>query len=306
MNARFESQADTLRIIAGSMSPASPAVTSPQARKSPGSPPYVIAVASGKGGVGKTSLIANLAVAYGRQGLRVLALDGDLGLANLDMLLGIRPKHTFLDLMSSGADIDDILTPGPEGITVLPGCSGRYELANLSDQDRRRLFGAVDVLGERFDMLLVDTAAGIGSNAVYFAGAARQVVVVATPEPTSLADAYALIKILWERCRVAQVHLVANMVSSAAEGDEVYRRLCVLADRFLGVGIDYLGAVTRDQAVVRSIHAQIPLLIHDPNAAASRCIETIARKLTALTTGKEATGGISLFWERLLGQGSSA
>ncbi len=265
-----------------------------------GRPPQVIAVASGKGGVGKTSLVANLAVSFAQSGRRVLAIDGDLGLANLDIALGIQRTHTLVDLFAGRAEIDQILVDAAEGVRVLPACSGRYELANLEEQTRYTLFSAIDTLEGRFDTVLIDTAAGIGSNAVAFAAAAQRVVVVATAEPTSLADAYALIKVLSTRFGVHRVHVVANLVAGPAEGEEVYRRLCLLAERFLDVALVYGGAVFRDAAVPRSVHAGIPVVLAEPRAGASTCFRGLAHRLAADDGPANATGGIQLFWRQLL------
>ncbi|MBI5509020.1 MAG: MinD/ParA family protein [Deltaproteobacteria bacterium] len=300
MNPVIQTQADTLRLdrtffarkVSGTSQDAAVGARGPR--------PRVIAVASGKGGVGKTTLTANLAIAFARRGHRVLTIDGDLGLANLDLAFGLRPERTLLDLLEGSVPIEAVLATGPQGVALLPACSGRYDLANLADRERVSLFAAIDALERRYDTLLVDTAAGIGSNAVAFAGAAQQVVIATTPEPTALADAYAFIKVLWTRCRVTSVHLVANMVASEAEGEEVYRRMCDLADRFLGVGIDYLGAVVRDRALVRSVHAGVPLLIGEPRSPAARCIEAVATRLSAAPQTGAASGGIGLFWKRLL------
>jgi flagellar biosynthesis protein FlhG len=262
--------------------------------------PRVIAVASGKGGVGKTSLVANLAVAFAKTGCRVLAIDGDLGLANLDLALGVQAGPTMMDLLVGSAGIDDVLLTAAEGVAVLPACSGRYELANLGERDRHNLFAAIDKLDQRFDAVLVDTAAGIGSNAIAFAGAAQIVVVVANAEPTSLADAYAFIKVVSTRHRIKRVHVIANMVKGPSEGEDVYRRLCDLADRFLDVGLDYVGAVIRDGAVGRSVHAGVPVIIGEPRAPASHCIRSVAHKLAHLNDCEPPAGGIQLFWKRLL------
>jgi flagellar biosynthesis protein FlhG len=265
-----------------------------------GGAPQVIAVASGKGGVGKTSLVANLAVAFANDGRKVLAIDGDLGLANLDLALGVAREHTLMDILSGRAGIEDVLVEAPAGVQVLPACSGQYDLANLEDQPRYALFSAIDSLEGRFDTVLIDTAAGIGSNAIAFAAAAQQVVVVATAEPTSLADAYALVKVLSTRCGIERVHVVANMVAGPAEGEEVYRRLCLLADRFLDVALDYSGAILRDAALRRSVHAGIPVVLSEPRASASRCFRGLAHRLAGGQQPIRASGGIQLFWRQLI------
>lgn len=268
--------------------------------------PRVVAVASGKGGVGKTQLVANLAVSYARRGWRVLALDGDLGLANLDIALGIQARQSMLDLIAGNATIEEVLTPGPDGMLVLPGCSGRYDLANLSVVERRALFAAVDGLEDDFDILLIDTGAGVGGNAVDFASAAETVVVVATCEPTSIADAYGLMKVVHSRSGIRRFHLVANMVRSVNEGEEVYNRLAELAERFLGVGVGYLGAVLHDPSVQRAVRQRSPVLVLEPRSSAALCIEAIANKVASVPTTELSPGGIRLFWKRLAGWRAAA
>ncbi len=263
-------------------------------------PPLVVAVASGKGGVGKTNLVANLGVALVEAGERVLAIDGDLGLANLDLTLGVTAEHSLLDLLDGRVELDGVLARGCGGVVLLPACSGRYDLANLAPGDRGRLFSAIDGLAGRFDAVLIDTAAGIGANAVAFAAAAHQVLVVTTPEPTALADAYAFIKVLSGRTRVGRVSVVANLVSGPSEGEEVFRRLCQLAERFLAVNLDYLGAVTRDAALVRSVRARTPILVAEPRAPASQAIRCIAHKLLRRRGERALTGGVQLFWRQVL------
>ncbi len=269
-------------------------------------PVRVIAVASGKGGVGKTQLVANLAVYYAREGLRVLALDGDLGLANLDLALGIEPRQSMLDLISGDALIGDVLAEGPEGMRLLAGCSGRYDLANLGTVERRTLFSAVDTLEDEFDVLLIDTGAGVGTNAVDFAAAAETVVVVASAEPTSIADAYGFIKVMHSRCGNRRFHVVANMVRSTQEGEEVYGRLSDLAGRFLGVGVTYLGSVLQDLSVQRAVRRRTPVLLSDPQSTASLCIEGVAKKLSRHSLTEISPGGIRLFWKRLAGWRTAA
>ena len=281
-------QATTLRSMVKSAAKNTASVTS-----------KVIAVASGKGGAGKTNLVANLSIAFARMGRRVLALDGDLGLANLDLALGISPKYNVLDLLEQRATIDEIITEAPEGVSVLPGCSGRFELANLSDQTRYNFFQAIDQLENRYDTLLIDTCAGIGSNAIEFAAAAQDVVVIANMEPTSQADAYAFIKVLSNRSNINRMYLVANMVRNLMEGEQVFKRLSGLAERFLGVSLVYIGCILQDKHVSQSIQAGIPLLVAYPKSLASQCVENIARKLVSEKIATHG-GGIQLFWKRFL------
>ncbi|MEM6733457.1 MAG: MinD/ParA family protein, partial [Myxococcota bacterium] len=260
----------------------------------------VIAITSGKGGVGKTSLVANLSLLFGQMGRRVLTIDGDLGLANLDIALGLQTRGNVLDVLEGTRKIDDVLSYASDSVAVLPACSGRYELANLSDRDRYGLFSAIDSLEERFDLALIDTAAGIGSNAVAFSGAAQSVVLVATPDPTSLADAYACVKVLNQRHDIKRIRLVANMVRTPAEAEEIHQRIATLVDRFLNVAVDYLGYVPRDSALNRSLRACTPVVLEAPKAASSQALAEIARRLLA-EPADETNGGIQLFWKKVLG-----
>ena len=264
-------------------------------------PAHVIAITSGKGGVGKTNITASLAMAMERQGLRVLVLDGDLGLANLDIALGVTPRATLLDLLEGQVSIEHAVTRVSDGVSLLAGCSGRFDLANLTPQERYCLFSAIDPLERDFDVLLIDTGAGIGSNAVELAGAAQTVVVVGNDEPTSLADAYAMIKVVASRSGVSRFGFVANMVRTESEGRAVYGKLSSLVDRFLGVRLRYLGAVHEDRVVPRCLRKGVPFFVSDPGAAASVCVEDLARRLMKAGDELQVQGGISLFWKRLVG-----
>lgn len=262
--------------------------------------PQVIAIGGGKGGVGKTVLAANLSVALANSGARVLAMDADLGLANLDLAFGVTPRRTLVDVIEGTARLEEVLVPAPGGVQLLPAASGRYELASLNARARAALLDAIDRLGDCFDALLIDTATGIGGNAVHFAGAAQAVVVVATAEPTSIADAYAFVKVLRTQCGIKQAHFVASMVKSRREGERLYDKLATLSDRFLGVDLSYLGSIHADPAVPRSVRAGVPLLMHAPRCEASYDVEAIARKLLRLEGLTD--GGIRLFWRRILSE----
>jgi flagellar biosynthesis protein FlhG len=264
-------------------------------------PARVLAIASGKGGVGKTNIVSNLAIAFSRAGKRVLAMDGDLGLANLDIAFGLTPDMTLLDLFDGTGTIQEVICDGPEGVKLLPGCSGRYDVANLNEQERFSLFAAIDSLEDDFDILMVDTGAGLNSNAVAFAAAAQTVILVADPDPTSLADAYAFVKVMATRCGIKKVDLIANRVANAKEGEDVYRKLSVLVNRFLQVGINYLGYINTDAAISRATRGGVPVLLGEPNALASQRINSIAHKILAQPYEAPETGGIRLFWKRLVG-----
>ena len=185
-------------------------------------------------------------------------------MANLDIAFGLTPDMTLLDIFDGTGTIDEVICDGPEGVKLLPGCSGRYDVANLNEQERYSLFAAIDTLEDDFDILMVDTGAGLNSNAVAFAAAAQTVILVADPDPTSLADAYAFVKVMAQRCGIKKVALVANRVSNAKEGEDVYRKLSVLVNRFLQVGIDYLGYINTDAAISRATRGGVPVLMGEP------------------------------------------
>ena len=267
--------------------------------------PTVIAVTSGKGGVGKTNISVNLAIALGRQGLRTLAVDADLGLANMDIIMGVAPTYTAAELVTGEVDVDDVLVEGPENVWLLPGASGQHDLANLDDRGRRAFFDAIDTVDDRFDAVVVDTGAGVGSNAMGFASAARDIVVVVTPEPTSVADAYGVIKVLSTRCGVRRIRVLVNMTNSNLEGQRVFQRLNNLASRFLDVFLEHIGNVPRDPVVSRCVVRGEPFSTIYPDSAASRAVDNIAMSLLNSTDPDDRQGAIRLFWRKLLRQGGA-
>jgi len=238
-----------------------------------------IAVTSGKGGVGKTQVSANLAVALARQGHSVLVLDADLGLASQDLVLGVTPRSDLMALLERGAPASEVLVEGPAGVMLLPACPGRYEMANLGGADRDRLVAAVDAIAKQFDVLVVDTGAGLGANSVAFAALADEVILVATPDPTSLRDAYAMAKVLHRRGGVERLGVLANQVGGDQEGREVHERLAGIVERFLDLELDYLGCLRRDDAVRRAVGAGLPFVIGSPESQPSRTMCAIARRL---------------------------
>ena len=238
-----------------------------------------IAVTSGKGGVGKTQLSANMALLLARHGQRVLLVDADLGLASLDLALGVHPQADLLSVVRGQCEIGEILVEAAQGVQLLPACPGRYEMANLQSAERERLHAALRELATRFDTLIIDTGAGIGANSVGFAALANEILLVTTPDPTSLRDAYAMAKVLHRRAGVDAMQVVANQVASEAGGLEVYERLQSIARRFLSLELDYLGCVPRDESVSRAVANGEPYVVGAPRCKAARALESLVNKL---------------------------
>ncbi len=263
--------------------------------------PRVIAITSGKGGVGKTNVAVNLAVAYADKGRRVLVVDADLGLANIDVLVDQRPRHSLADVMDGSMSMSDVLMPTRFGITVLPGASGVQAVADASPAERQRLVQGIESLGGQFDTIIVDTAAGISSHTLFFAAAAHDIVVVTTPEPTALTDAYATIKVLSRRYGIERVHLLLNQASDDMGARELFVRLSRLAARFLPVVVDYVGRVPSDPHIPRSVQQRRPLLVAHPNSPAATALRKVSDTLLMRTASAEASGGMQLFWSQVIG-----
>jgi flagellar biosynthesis protein FlhG len=239
----------------------------------------VVAVTSGKGGVGKTQISANLAVAMGRLGQKVLLVDADLGLASLDLALGVEPRADLTSVVWGDANIEDVLVDAPCGVRLAPACPGRYEMANLCVADRKRLVTTVRELATGYDKLIIDTSAGIGAIPVAFAAIADEVLLVTTPEPTSLRDAYAMVKVLYYRTGVRQIHVVSNRVNSEVEGLAVFERLQQIVQRFLVIDLNYLGCIPQDSCVNRAVLSGEAYVLGAPNSAAARATERLVRRL---------------------------
>lgn len=252
------------------------------------SPRLSIAVTSGKGGVGKTQLAANLALALAQRGLKVLLLDADLGLAGLDLALGVTPEHTLSEVLEGKLTPEQIIVEGPCGLRLLPACPGRYEMANLSPGERDMLTNAIDECAASYDVLLTDTGAGINSNSVSFASSADEVLLVATPDPTSMRDAYAMAKVLAKRAGVETIRFVANQVQSEAQAAEQHDTLRGLIRRFLPIELTYLGCIPRDEVVRQGAANGSPFLLKAPDGQAARAIQTVAQRLIALGASRVA------------------
>ncbi|MSP16544.1 MAG: MinD/ParA family protein [Myxococcales bacterium] len=249
----------------------------------------VVSITGGKGGVGKSTVSVNLAVAWARRGARTLALDCDMGMADLNLLLGVAPGRSLVDVLH-GLPIEEALVEA-HGIHLLPALNGSYMLANLDEASRHVLFRKIATLAQRFDTFIFDIPAGIGENAIAMAGAAAEVVIVATPEPLSLADAYACLKVMVLRQQLTRAYILPNNCKSPAEADDVFARLRALTDRFLGIELTQLPSVPYDSMVPVAAAAGMPLVIHSPDSPASRAFKQVARRLDQLAEDERPSSG---------------
>jgi flagellar biosynthesis protein FlhG len=261
----------------------------------------VISVTSGKGGVGKTSVTANLAVALCKMGKRVLILDADLGLANMDVILGLSPRYTIKHVLRGEKNIEDVIITAPGGFNLLPAASGIQELTELDSSQRLFLLNELDAIQDMFDVLLIDTGAGISSNVMYFNFAAMEKVVIVTNEPTSLTDAYALIKVLTSKYQQKRFKVLVNAALDAMEAERIFRHLSLVVDQFLrSTSLDFLGYIPYDKRIPAAIRKQQTVLRLYPDTPASVHITALAKKLMSSGDDSVFEGDIKFFWQRLL------
>ncbi len=263
-------------------------------------PVRVIAVTGGKGGVGKTNVSVNLACAMGQAGKKVMLMDADLGLANIDVLLGLHPKFNLSHVISGQRTLEEIIVDGPENVRIVPAASGIKEMASLSTAEHAGLIKAFSDISHAVDVLLIDTAAGIAESVTSFTRAAQEVVVVVCDEPASITDAYALIKVLNRDHGVFRYRILANMVHSAQEGRELYGKLVKVADRFLDVTLDYMGAVPYDEYLRKAVQKQRSVVDAFPRAKASVAFKNLAQKADNWPVPTVAGGHLEFFVERLI------
>ena len=261
----------------------------------------VIAITSGKGGVGKTNIVANLGLALTQLGKKVLVLDADWGLGNLDVLLGLAPKYNLSHVIMGQKSISEILIDGPGNMKILPASSGIQELTQLSIDQKIRLFTQLDFLVDDVDVLLIDTAAGISPNVMDINVSAQEILVVVSPEPTSLTDAYALMKVLSLKYAERHCKLLVNLTSSIQEGSEIYRQLNLVASRFLNISIEYIGCVHYDQRVTQGVKKQKIVCELYPSTRASRCFTALAKKICEASAAKVPTRDSNFMWDHLVG-----
>jgi flagellar biosynthesis protein FlhG len=267
----------------------------------------VFAVTSGKGGVGKTNVVANLATELSRRGKRVLAIDADLGLANLDLFLGVRPEYSLAEFFSGQASLDEIIIANRDGILVLPGASGVQEITALRPDQKAAFLNELDLLAHDIDLVLVDTASGISDAVTYFTSAAQEIILVVTPDPTSMTDAYALAKVLHAQQRQQRFLVLANNVSDGDEGRRLFATLSSTALRFLNVSLDFLDWIPRDPMLLwAAARTQTVVGAHD-DAPAGQAFIRIADKLLARSAKPaRVKGHLQFFFRRMLAAGKAA
>ena len=258
-----------------------------------------IAIASGKGGVGKTNITANLAIGFSRLDKKVLILDADLGLSNIDVILNLATKYNIKHLFNGEKKLKDLIIEGPSGIKVLPASSGIQELTELDEFQRLRIIEEFDSYDDEVDYLLIDTSSGISANVAFFCMAAQEIIVVTSAEPTAMTDAYALIKVLFTKYQEKNFKVLVNNVKDEKEATEVYRRLSTAAEKFLSISLDYLGYVPYDPLLQRAVRQQKALIEIYPDSEAARSLMKIAEKLSA-ENSKHIKGTLQFFLGGLL------
>lgn len=239
----------------------------------------VISVTSGKGGVGKTNIVANVGLFMSQMGRKVVILDADMGLGNIDLLLGVSAPFNLSHVIRGEKTLAEVALPLSERLWILPAASGVAELAHLNGDQRHRLISDLDDLIDGMDILLVDTAAGISSNVIYFNQAAQEVIVVVTPEPTAITDAYALMKVLAMKHGLRRFQLLVNCATSLREAEDIFQQLAHVTRQFLGVTLTCLGHVLYDESVKRAVRNRKPLVEASPDSRAARCCAALARKI---------------------------
>jgi flagellar biosynthesis protein FlhG len=263
---------------------------------SPAQKCWSLAITSGKGGVGKTSLAVNLALALAKSGRRTCLVDGDLGLANVDVLLNLHPRHSLRDVVTNDMSLEDVVVHGPGGLDVIPAASGVEALANLSAVNRQSLVSRLQQRAVPAGMTILDTGAGLSRTVLALALAADEVAVVTTPEPTALTDAYAMIKVLTQRHPKLPLQLIVNLAEHAAQAREVHGHMDRIVQRFLRREVPLAGWIPRDACVERAVREQRPLMLYFPYARATEAIQELACGLLR----RVGPAGRPEFWRRLI------
>ncbi len=292
MDQEMTDQATTLRSLRASTNPSTDSGQDRATR--------VYSITSGKGGVGKTAVTANTAVALSKMGKKVLILDADLGLANIDVVFGLAPKYNLNHFFAGEQELSAILVEGPSGVKILPAGSGVQNFTRLDSLQKQRLLEGLDLMHNDFDFVLIDTEAGISENVTYFNTAAQEILVVTTPDPTAITDAYALMKLLSTQYHEKRFNLVVNQVQNDEEALDVYRKLTMVSNRYLDISIDFLGSIPADRQMIDAIRKQRVIVDLYPASRITNAFNLLAGTLCSEQITCEPKGGIQFFWKRIL------
>lgn len=263
-------------------------------------PVRAIAVTGGKGGVGKTNVSVNLAVAMADLGKRVMVLDADLGLANIDVVLGLHPEYDLSHVLRGERTLEEVVLEGPSGVKIVPAASGIRHMAELSQAEHAGLIRGFSDLSADLDVLIVDTAAGISDTVISFSRAVQELIVVVCDEPASITDAYAMIKLLNREYGISRFRILANMTRSAQEGRDLYNKMCLVTDRYLDVMLNYIGSIPYDENMRKAIKRQKPVVHAFPRSQSAQTLKNLAKKADNWPVPSGASGHLQFFVERLV------
>lgn len=266
-------------------------------------PVRVMAITSGKGGVGKTNLSVNIGIALSDMGRRVALLDADMGLANVDILLGMYPEYNLSHVLKGEKTLNEIMLEGPSGMRIIPASSGMQNMSDMSTVEQAAIIRAFSDIDRETDVLIVDTAAGISASVVNFARACQEVIVVVCDEPTSLTDAYAFIKLLNRDYGLVSFNIVANMVQSPQQGRALFSKLTKVTDRYLDVSLNYIGGVPYDEYLRKSVQKQTPVVKAFPQSKSALALRNLAREIDSRPIKSQAGGYLEFFVERMIQYG---
>ncbi len=261
--------------------------------------PRIIAVSSGKGGVGKTNFVTNIALIFKSMQKKVLLMDADIGLSNIDIMFGIAPKYNIKHLLSGEKTIKDIIVSSSQGVDIIPASSGIRELTQLSLEQKMKILTELENLDKDYDIFLIDTGAGISDNVTFFCSAAHDNVIILNSEPTSIADAYALIKVLYREYGEKNFRIVINSVRNLKEAKDTFRKISLVTERFLGITLDYLGALPYDEKIKEAIIMQKPYTALFPTSDFSKKLRDIAKEILHREVNL-LKGGMQFFLKRAM------
>lgn len=263
-------------------------------------PTNVIAITGGKGGIGKTTLSVNLGITLAQTGKKIYLLDADFGLSNVDVILGLKPQYTLMDVIENRVTLQQIIMKGPAGLNIIPGASGLQRMLEMDARDYGGIIAAFQSLASQIDTLIIDTAAGISDAVIRFAVAANEIIVVVCDEPTSLADAYALIKLLHLQQGIQRFRIIVNMSSSLYEAKKLFAKLTNVTDQYLNVVLHFLGWVPEDELVRKAIKQQSAVMEAYPSSKAAQCVIKLANHINKLPLPKSHSGHVQFFIEQFI------